>query len=63
MLSLGPLPAGRLRLLCLGAHPDDLEIGAGGTILQLVASGRVAAATWVVFSGTVDDRKTKRRAA
>ena len=23
------------RLLCLGAHCDDIEIGAGGTILHL----------------------------
>ena len=23
------------RLLCLGAHCDDIEIGAGGTILNL----------------------------
>jgi len=54
MLSLGPLPAGPIRLLCLGAHPDDIEIGAGGTILQLAASGRLASATWVVFSGTAE---------
>jgi len=42
---------GGLRLLCIGAHPDDIEIGAAGTILQLVRSGRVTAATWAVFSG------------
>jgi LmbE family N-acetylglucosaminyl deacetylase len=44
--------AGDLRILCLGAHPDDIEIGAGGTVLRLVAGGRVAAVTWVVLSGT-----------
>jgi LmbE family N-acetylglucosaminyl deacetylase len=48
------LPGGALNLLCLGAHSDDLEIGAGGTILQLAASGRLATVTWVVFSGTPD---------
>ncbi len=40
-----------LRLLVLGAHPDDIEIGCGGTILRLVADGHVASAHWVVFSG------------
>ena len=40
----------RLRLLCIGAHADDLEIGAGGTVLRLVAEGRVAAVGWVVLA-------------
>ena len=32
------LPADRpLRLLAIGAHSDDIEIGAGGTIMRLVA--------------------------
>jgi len=29
------LPAGPLRIVCLGAHPDDIEIGCGGTLLSL----------------------------
>ena len=41
-----------LRVLALGAHADDIEIGCGGTMLDLVGRGRVAAATWVVFSGS-----------
>jgi LmbE family N-acetylglucosaminyl deacetylase len=41
-----------LRVLALGAHADDIEIGCGGTILDLVERGQVAAATWVVFSGS-----------
>ncbi len=44
-------PAGRLDILALGAHPDDIEIGCGGTILRLVADGRVASVRWVVCSG------------
>lgn len=28
-----------LRILCVGAHPDDVEIGMGGTVASLVASG------------------------
>jgi LmbE family N-acetylglucosaminyl deacetylase len=42
----------RYRVLALGAHADDIEIGCGGTILHLVERGLIAAATWVVFSGT-----------
>ena len=52
MLSL-QLEAGDepLRVLCLGAHADDLEIGCGGTILKLTRSGRPVTVTWVVWSG------------
>jgi LmbE family N-acetylglucosaminyl deacetylase len=42
---------GQLRLLCVGAHADDIEIGAGGTILRLIAEGRVASAHWLVLAG------------
>lgn len=34
MLNLTP-PSGALHVLCLGAHPDDIEIGCGGTLLGL----------------------------
>ncbi|HQK88291.1 MAG TPA: PIG-L family deacetylase, partial [Acidobacteriota bacterium] len=27
-------------MLAVGAHPDDLEIGMGGTIARLAAAGR-----------------------
>lgn len=36
MIPLAP-PAGPLSVLCLGAHPDDIEIGCGGTLLTLAA--------------------------
>jgi LmbE family N-acetylglucosaminyl deacetylase len=39
-----------LRLLCLGAHCDDIEIGCGGTILKLTHAGRELEVHWVVFS-------------
>ncbi|MEM8873292.1 MAG: PIG-L deacetylase family protein [Planctomycetota bacterium] len=38
-------------VLCLGAHSDDIEIGAGGTILRLLAESPNVAVTWCVFSG------------
>jgi LmbE family N-acetylglucosaminyl deacetylase len=50
-LSFGDDPANRLHVLALGAHPDDIEIGCGGTLLRLVAEGRVASVRWVVCSG------------
>lgn len=40
-----------LHVLAIGAHPDDIEIGCGGTLLRLVAEGAVSAATWLVLSG------------
>ena len=40
---------GPLKILCLGAHCDDIEIGCGGTLLRLVQEG-LAEVTWVVFS-------------
>jgi LmbE family N-acetylglucosaminyl deacetylase len=38
------------RVLCLGAHSDDIEIGSGGTLLKLVDDNPGVAITWVVFS-------------
>lgn len=40
-----------LSVLCLGAHSDDIEIGAGGTILSLIASGVRLNVNWCVLSG------------
>jgi LmbE family N-acetylglucosaminyl deacetylase len=39
-----------IRLLCLGAHSDDIEIGCGGTILRILAE-RPVVVRWIVFSG------------
>jgi LmbE family N-acetylglucosaminyl deacetylase len=44
-------PAGAvLRVLCLGAHSDDIEIGCGGTVLSLLERYHNVAVRWVVFS-------------
>jgi LmbE family N-acetylglucosaminyl deacetylase len=39
-----------LRVLCLGAHSDDLEIGCGGTVLEWLAAREGLDITWVVLS-------------
>jgi len=44
-------PGERLSILCLGAHSDDIEIGAGGTILSLAAAGMKLHVHWCVLSG------------
>jgi len=38
------------RVLCLGAHCDDLEIGCGGTVLTLAAGPNPPEFTWMIFS-------------
>jgi LmbE family N-acetylglucosaminyl deacetylase len=40
-----------LRVLALGAHADDIEIGCGGTVLRLVAEYPGLSVDWVVLSG------------
>jgi LmbE family N-acetylglucosaminyl deacetylase len=47
-VSLGEKDA-PLRALCLGAHCDDIEIGCGGTILQLCGEKGLEV-SWIVFS-------------
>src|SRR4051812_11428385 len=41
---------GLSKILCLGAHCDDIEIGCGGTVLRLVEENPQAEFLWVVFS-------------
>ncbi|MGA3059117.1 MAG: PIG-L deacetylase family protein [Candidatus Bathyarchaeia archaeon] len=47
----------KLNILCLGAHPDDIEIGCGGTILRLIEEVPEAQFYWAVFSG--DEKRGK----
>jgi LmbE family N-acetylglucosaminyl deacetylase len=39
-----------LNILCLGAHCDDIEIGAGGTLLKLFDEYKINKVNWVVFA-------------
>src|SRR5262249_53870375 len=41
----------RLSVLCLGAHSDDIEIGAGATLLHWISTGVKLDILWCVLSG------------
>jgi LmbE family N-acetylglucosaminyl deacetylase len=49
-LQLGQNSSDPLKILCLGSHSDDIEIGCGGALLRLLSGSRPLDVTWVVFS-------------
>jgi LmbE family N-acetylglucosaminyl deacetylase len=53
---------GPARVLALGAHADDIEIGCGGTLLRLAAERPLLEVTWVVFSAS-PERAAEARAS
>jgi LmbE family N-acetylglucosaminyl deacetylase len=59
-LTLPNVPGSPLRILCLGAHSDDIEIGCGGTILSLLEKNSDVDVRWVVFSAS-DERSSEAR--
>lgn len=54
--------ASTLRILCLGAHADDIEIGCAGTILRLLESYPDVEVYWVVCSAA-GPRRTEATAS
>lgn len=56
-------PGSELRLLCLGAHPDDVEIGCAGTLMRLASGSDRLQVTWVVFSGEEGREREARKSA
>ena len=61
MLSL-EIPGAR-RLLVLGAHCDDVEIGCGGTLMHLIARHPGLEVRWETFSGSAERAGETRAAA
>ena len=64
MLTLGFAGTTPLRrVLAIGAHSDDLEIGCGGTILSLARANPGLAVDWVVLAAAGDRAGEARRSA
>lgn len=51
------------RILCLGSHCDDIEIGCGGTILRFLREDSEIEIYWNVFSSTPTRKREAVRAA
>jgi LmbE family N-acetylglucosaminyl deacetylase len=56
------LPSGPIELVCLAAHPDDIEIAAGATLLGLAERGDVKG-HWLTFTGSAKRRAEAETAA
>jgi LmbE family N-acetylglucosaminyl deacetylase len=53
----------RLSVLCLGAHSDDVEIGAGATLLSWLEQGIRLDVHWCVLSGAGEREQEARASA
>jgi LmbE family N-acetylglucosaminyl deacetylase len=53
----------RLRVLCLGAHSDDIEIGCAGTLLRCVQEFDSVEVNWAVLCARDERRDEARRSA
>lgn len=62
-LGLGVPHGGAYRILCFGAHCDDIEIGCGGTILRLIQENPKTEFRWIVFSSTPARKREATKAA
>lgn len=55
--------AGPLAILAVGAHADDIEIGAGATILRLLGEHQGSRVLWVIASATPERAAEGRTSA
>jgi LmbE family N-acetylglucosaminyl deacetylase len=63
MLQFSLDPQAEARILCLGAHSDDIEIGCGATILRLIEQYPRLHIRWVVFSSNPRRRSEAQHSA
>ena len=56
------LPVGPLKVACIAAHPDDIEIAAGATLLALAERGAVEG-YWLTLTGSPERRAEAEAAA
>jgi LmbE family N-acetylglucosaminyl deacetylase len=56
-------PGAPLRILCLGAHCDDIEIGCGGTVLRLLDERPGSTVHWVALSSNPEREREARASA
>lgn len=54
---------GPFRILCIGAHGDDIEIGCGGSILRLIDELPNAEVDWIVFSAGAERATEAQKSA
>ena len=62
-LHLPTAPGRPLSVLVIGAHPDDIEIGAGGMLLSLADAQPGLRVRYVLLTGTAERQQEARQAA
>jgi LmbE family N-acetylglucosaminyl deacetylase len=62
-LQIGRPEAKPARVLAIGAHPDDIEIGCAGTVIKLIEQAAISEVRWVVLSGDGERANEARRSA
>jgi LmbE family N-acetylglucosaminyl deacetylase len=64
MIELRPNKKSPYKVLCVGSHADDIEIGCGGTLLRLIEEhkGKIIA-QWLVLSASPERKREAQRSA
>lgn len=57
------VPAKVRRILCIGAHSDDIEIGCGGTVIRLIENSKQIEFHWLVLCSNPQRAKEARGSA
>jgi len=51
----------RRNVLCLGAHCDDIEIGCGGSLLEMIGGESEISITWIIFCADKTRKEEAKR--